>query len=240
MRNPLRSLAFSGSPHSSMFGQFSTRLGLIFVFLCASVLTFELLLLKRLTKTSWRPGEFSTHLFGNFHWCQMFSSTNVLMCHHLAQSIESTASTGSGFCWLLLSFKFFSQTRRLLPQLLGGGRSLVLAEPLNLESLVRMGAILLVMEVLAGSCSVFYKPDEPGRNSWRCPAALARGGHRREPQHTGRRTPLSSLAVQAHSVRDVGLHLQAFIQYEASPVSSPLFQPTGLATVQLGFFCDRK
>lgn len=82
-----------------------------------------------------------------------------------------------------------------------------------------------------GSCSMFYTPDKPQRNSWRCPSALARGGHRREPQLTGVRTPLFSLAVQAHSPRDVALRLQAFIWYEGSPLTCPVFLSTGSAAV---------
>lgn len=62
----------------------------------------HLLLLNRLTKTSWRPCEFWTHLFGNFHWCQMFSSTHVLMYHHLPQSTGSTARTVR---FLLIAFE---------------------------------------------------------------------------------------------------------------------------------------
>lgn len=62
----------------------------------------HLLLLNRLTKTSWRPCEFWTHLFGNFHWCQMFPSTHVLMYHHLPQSTGSTARTVR---FLLIAFE---------------------------------------------------------------------------------------------------------------------------------------
>lgn len=161
----------------------------------------------------------------------MFSSTSVLM-YHPPQSTGSTPSTGWGFCWLLLSFNFFLSNGKTFSL-----SCLVRVDPLRWQnpSIWRAwcgwGRCWCWWNFWLGSCSVFYIPDKPQRNSWRCPAALARGGHRREPQHTGLRTPLFSLAAQAHSPRDVALHLQTFIWNEASPLSSPVFRPTGLATV---------
>lgn len=217
MRNPLRSSASSGSPHSGMFGlHLSTQLGLVFVFLCASVLSFKpLLLLNWITKIAWRPCEFWTHLFETFIGARCFDLA-ICWCttiSHRAQSSPLVLRKVSSDCfWALNAFSQLEDC--VLPRLLRAGRPLVLAAPLRLETRGEGGGCSRWWNRWLGSSSVFYMPEKPQWSNGRSRGALARRGHRRELQHTGMRSPIfSPLAVQAHSA-DVALCLQAPVWYE--------------------------
>lgn len=106
------------------------------------------------------------------------------MYHYLPQTVGFNSDPKQGFFRLLLIFNsfFFRLGDGVPPRLLSADQTNYATSTPPFGELGADGRMLGVVESQAGSSSVFYTPDKPQRSNWRCSAAPALCGHRRELQ----------------------------------------------------------